>query len=1374
MLILKKWAAIPVTFGILLGCTLQPGFHLQQKQTPPEQSTLQQGEPLGEFSGELKLEINPALLGDKYKNQQKFSLTPAETDFQILSRRREKPIKPKVECVQKISNSKYRAYFGYQNEGPQSVTVPIGSQNKVLVSKGFWKWHKFNQGQPSTFQPGRIGPYPAHAFSVEFNQGVVSWIIKGRAAVASKRSKACPSGPTPTPVGSSTPTPQPSESPSATPSPLETATPTPEPTPTPTLEPTPTPVPTPSDVVFDPVDPGSLADLYPDVPGNKNLPAPETTESFILLNDHIPEPVAAGHIAVQFADPVEENLQSLLNEYNAKLVTEPVNGMYFIQPDLTRVDVSTLADNLRTLNGMASSPDQVVTYGAFGNLEAAKTLAFAASLSLDPRIKSVGFDPILELASGVNTQEQTTPSYDLGFPIIPSADNSWWLNERSTWITHAWEYSLGFSLKENRPINIAVIDGGFTGTYYHNQRGKDLENQILWGEGAILNQSKNFENLIEIIPWTQNTLQQEEALIPSGGSQESFTGDNNRTFVHGTQALATISSRFNNGVGTAGVAPYSKIIPIKIGYYEVNSKGENQAKAPLSSLIYAIEYLHLKASLKVDIVNISMNRNNVSSYIYNYFDTVINQESWIAPAQYLIRELSQGARKMVFVNSAGNTNYDAQLAIPSTVLFPEMITVGALVDNPGISTPLLNEEATNLQRTLFKSQNFSTFLRMGSNYGNTVTVWAPGDKLLTISPLHLYREGNISAPSELLSWAETSAAAPVISGIVALLKGIDPSLTGSEIKQILVNTSRSHTYVDEFLRTFPVYSSVALTESDCGVLNKKISCGSRYSATLSLKVANALNAVQSLPLANKAQTHTTVLEHSGGPSGVAFRALNRYLYAGDSADLSGYQAEYLTPQGELAYISLDELHQQFYPNNINAEVTGWFVPNTDRMQILKIRWLPGNNPVPTPTPTPIPTSVPMENLDPTLLLTRQFSIDTAFSAELNQSKLSTNLISTFSVKGAGLSINSTVSVLQADQFWLINDEKNSSAPQKWYINKEYESSDKPSVLVVYKQITPKWFVRAFNVNDRVNIIVNDQFYAVSNLGYGGFQQQEITQALNAYPQANTVRFQVFNDTNNTGSEGSSWGFELVCECPDPQNNLSPTFSRQIIYHDVHGIASGPNRHPARRGSPSLGLVYDQVLTVYKNGVWPSSGSSYYLTTQNVSDSMDSTIFNDSPLGSTQVFSHTSTDSYSNTIDITSMLALGGKRNKFEFKVKNGIDGRPSYTYGMEIQRTSLSGTELVFRHRDGEKENLNWLFDSNQSIEAFSGAHLHNLALEQDQNILTSLRYLQLPIYQNFQWESGKNLYINPVYSFPTDGFIPPLLEDMDRTKGILGVFLWP
>jgi protocatechuate 3,4-dioxygenase beta subunit len=96
-----------------------------------------------------------------------------------------KPVRPILECVSKISDHIYIAYFGYLNENSIPVTIPIGNENKFTPAP-------INRGQTTVFQPGRV----VKAFSVQFDGSNLVWTLKDlngdtRTSTASKHSKSC-------------------------------------------------------------------------------------------------------------------------------------------------------------------------------------------------------------------------------------------------------------------------------------------------------------------------------------------------------------------------------------------------------------------------------------------------------------------------------------------------------------------------------------------------------------------------------------------------------------------------------------------------------------------------------------------------------------------------------------------------------------------------------------------------------------------------------------------------------------------------------------------------------------------------------------------------------------------------------------------------------------------------------------------------------------------------------------------------------------------------------------------------------------------------------------------------------------------------------
>jgi hypothetical protein len=73
------------------------------------------------------------------------TFTPTQTPTPIVYQ-----ITPIAECVEVLQNGNLLARFGYQNNAPTSVTIPVGPKNKFGPEDE-------DRGQPTIFLPGRFG-----------------------------------------------------------------------------------------------------------------------------------------------------------------------------------------------------------------------------------------------------------------------------------------------------------------------------------------------------------------------------------------------------------------------------------------------------------------------------------------------------------------------------------------------------------------------------------------------------------------------------------------------------------------------------------------------------------------------------------------------------------------------------------------------------------------------------------------------------------------------------------------------------------------------------------------------------------------------------------------------------------------------------------------------------------------------------------------------------------------------------------------------------------------------------------------------------------------------------------------------------------------
>ena len=129
------------------------------------------------------------------------------------------------------------------------------------------------------------------------------------------------------------------------------------------------------------------------------------------------------------------------------------------------------------------------------------------------------------------------------------------------------------------------------------------------------------------------------------------------------------------------------------------------------------------------------------------------------------------AAGVVLIGGAGNNAADAGTFVPAA--FPEVVSVSAIADFDGKPGGLAG---CQFIPTLFANQCDDAFAFF-SNYGPSVDVAAPG--------VNVY---STWAGGGYMQESGTSMATPHVSGVAALVKGANPSLTTAQIRQLLVDT----------------------------------------------------------------------------------------------------------------------------------------------------------------------------------------------------------------------------------------------------------------------------------------------------------------------------------------------------------------------------------------------------------------------------------------------------------------------------------------------------------------------------------------------------------------------------------------------------------
>ena len=221
---------------------------------------------------------------------------------------------------------------------------------------------------------------------------------------------------------------------------------------------------------------------------------------------------------------------------------------------------------------------------------------------------------------------------------------------------------------------------------------------------------------------------------------DAFYGNNDimgPTPNHGTHVSGIVAASRNNGTGIDGVADAVKIMMVR-----VVPDGDEYDKDVALAIRYAV--------------------NNGAKIINMSFGKAYSPEKYWVDSAVAYAEQND----VLLVHSAGNENYN----LDSITVFPNanlasykknassFITVGASSDT------LITE---------------SSIAADFSNYGKqTVDLFAPGVKIYSTLP-----GGNTYGNQD-----GTSMAAPIVTGVAALLRTYYPSLTAKQVKTILEKT----------------------------------------------------------------------------------------------------------------------------------------------------------------------------------------------------------------------------------------------------------------------------------------------------------------------------------------------------------------------------------------------------------------------------------------------------------------------------------------------------------------------------------------------------------------------------------------------------------
>jgi len=214
---------------------------------------------------------------------------------------------------------------------------------------------------------------------------------------------------------------------------------------------------------------------------------------------------------------------------------------------------------------------------------------------------------------------------------------------------------------------------------------------------------------------------------------------------HGTAVAGIIGAEKDNDTGIAGVAPNCNLMSVSVSF------GINQTTQQLAD---GINWAWQNGA---DIINKSWGVGTPSKLIIYAISNALNND-------------------VVVVFSAGNDN--------SNVNYPangdsRIIAVGAMSPCGERKNP------SSCDGVCWDLEDVND-CNGGSNYGTKLDIMAPG---VLISSTDRIGENGYSNGNYTLGFGGTSAAAPYIAGVAALILSVNPDLTIQEVKDIIESTA---------------------------------------------------------------------------------------------------------------------------------------------------------------------------------------------------------------------------------------------------------------------------------------------------------------------------------------------------------------------------------------------------------------------------------------------------------------------------------------------------------------------------------------------------------------------------------------------------------
>ncbi len=322
-----------------------------------------------------------------------------------------------------------------------------------------------------------------------------------------------------------------------------------------------------------------------------------------------------------------------------------------------------------------------------------------------------------------------TPTAD----VIP--DDTFWEKQwylRQIQAPQAWAVTTG-----SRQVIVAVIDGGVD-INHADLQGNIWTNMGEIPDDGIDNDQDGFVD--DVHGWNFVTQKGDVRPVFKVTQYED-------AWSHGTLVASLIGSRGNDGLGIAGVTWHVRLMPVVV----LNGDGEGSVRNVIQAVRYAVNH-------GAHIINLSL-----AGYDY---DEELDQ---------LIRNAANAG--VVIVAATGNDDVGSDgLNTDDAPVYPACMDAGNNIVLGVSGTDTLDQKAPY------------------ANYGKLCTdISAPAQELFGARPSYPHDAGR--ATSTVMGYIDkmtgTSLAAPLVSGVAALIKSVRPGWTAAQIRERIRLTADS-------------------------------------------------------------------------------------------------------------------------------------------------------------------------------------------------------------------------------------------------------------------------------------------------------------------------------------------------------------------------------------------------------------------------------------------------------------------------------------------------------------------------------------------------------------------------------------------------------